>query len=74
MFKVPLTPKIFVAEINFRYCPDCFGEKVFGPGFSLHMLYLFKVRTLGAFLAHGRQYRRMGLVYFVTSSQCFPQA
>ena len=34
------------------------------------MLYLFKVRELGAFLAHGRQYRRMGLVYFVTSYQC----
>ena len=29
---------------------------------------------LGAFLAHGRQYSEMGLVYFVTSSQCFIQA
>ena len=34
------------------------------------MSHLFKVKKLGAFLAHGRQYRRMGLVYIVTSSQC----
>ena len=30
--------------------------------------------VVGAFLAHGRQYRRMGLVYFVTSPQCFIHA
>ena len=72
--KVPLTPKIFVTEINFRYCPDYFGEKVFSSGFFLRMLYLFKEWKLGAFLAHGRQYRRMGLVYFVVSSQCFIHA
>ena len=35
------------------------------------MLHSFKTRKLGSFLAHGRQYRRMGLVYFVTSSQGF---
>ena len=35
------------------------------------MLYLFKVRKLGPFLAHGRQYRRVGLIYFLMSSQCF---
>ena len=34
------------------------------------MLYLFKVRKLGPFLPHGRQYRRMGLVDFATLSQC----
>ena len=27
-----------------------------------------RARKLGAFLTHGRQYRRMGLVYFVTPS------
>jgi len=35
------------------------------------MLCLFKVGKLGVFLAHGLQYRRVGLVYLVTSSQCF---
>ena len=30
--------------------------------------------VVGAFLAHGRQYGRMGLVYFVTSPQCFIHA
>ena len=38
--KVPLTPKIFVTEIDFRYCPDYFGEKVFSSGFFLRMLFL----------------------------------
>ena len=38
------------------------------------MLYLFKVGKMGTFLAHGRQYSRMGLVYFVTSSQGFIHA
>jgi len=36
------------------------------------MLYHFKARKLGTFLLHGRQYKRVGLVFFVTtSSQCF---
>ena len=35
------------------------------------MLYLFKLRKLGAFLAHGQQYRRMVLVYLVMPSQGF---
>ena len=47
--KVPLNPLIFFAWINFRYCPDYFGEKVIGLVFFLQMLYLFKVRNLGAF-------------------------
>ena len=38
------------------------------------MLYLFKVRKLGPFLAHERQYMRIGLVYFVKSSQGFIHA
>ena len=58
---MPIIPHFF-AEVNFRYCPDYFRKKVFGPGFSLQMFYLFKKRKLGAFLARGRQYRRMGLV------------
>ena len=54
--KVALTPQIFVTEINFRCCPDYFGEKVFSSGFFVRMLYLLKGWKLGAFLAHGRQY------------------
>ena len=73
-FKVLLTPKRFFAQINFCYCPDYFGESVFGPGFFLQMLYLLKVSKFGALLAHARQYRRMHLVYFVTSSQGFIRA
>lgn len=46
---------------------------IFGPGFFLQMLYLFKViRKLPVgvlFLALG-QNRRMDLVFFVISSQC----
>ena len=34
------------------------------------MLYIFKVKKLGTFLAYG-QYRTMGLICFVTSFQCF---
>ena len=49
-------------------------KKVFWPWIFLQMLCPFKARKLGAFLAHGRQYRRMGLVYFVTSYQCFIRA
>lgn len=68
-FKVPLPPKIFFKQINFRYCPDHFGKKVFGPGFLYWMLYLFKLRKLGGSLAHGRQCRRMDWAYFFMSSQ-----
>ena len=68
-FKVPLAPKIFVNQINFRYCPDHFGKKVFGPGFLYWMLYLFKVMKLSGSLAHGRQCTRMDLAYFFMSSQ-----
>lgn len=46
----------------------------FVPGFIVQMLYPFKTRKLGNFLAHGRSHRRMGLVYFVLSSQCFIHA
>ena len=49
-------------------------KKVFGPAFFLQMLYLFKVGKLETFLAHGQQYSRMDLVYFVTSSQGFIHA
>ena len=49
-------------------------KKVFCPWFFHQMLCPFKARKLGAFLAHERQYRRMGLVYFVTSYQCFIRA
>ena len=69
--KVPLAPKCFFAWINFRFCPVYCSEKLFGPGFFIQKLYPFKVRKLGISLVHGRQYRRMGLVYFVTSSQDF---
>lgn len=47
---------------------------MFWPCIFLQMLYLFKVTKLGAFLAHGRQYRIVGLLYFVTSSQGFHHA
>jgi len=47
---------------------------MFWPWIFLQMLYLFKVTKLGAFLAHGRQYRIVGLLYFVTSSQGFHHA
>ena len=73
IIKVPLSPPNFF-HINFSYCPDYFGEKVFGARFFLRMLYLLKVRKLGAFLTHERQYRGMGLVYFVTSSHGFIHA
>ena len=53
LIKVPLSPKIFFAEINFRYCPVYEGENVFVLGFFLQMLYLFYVRELGTFLPHG---------------------
>ena len=52
-------------QVNFHYCPDYFY------GFLLWMLYSFKVRKSGPFLAHERQYWRVGLIYFVMSSQCF---
>lgn len=35
------------------------------------MLHPFKARKLGAFLAPGREYRRMGLVYFGMCSEGF---
>ena len=47
--KSATNPLIFFAWINFRCCPDYFGEKVLGLVFFLQMLYLFKVRNLGAF-------------------------
>ena len=71
---VPLTPNNFFAKITFHNCPVYYGEKVYGPGFFPQMLYPFKTRKLGNFLANGRSHRRMGLVYFVTSSQCFIHA
>ena len=40
-----------------NFCPDHLGEKGFGPGFFIWMLYLFKVRKLGTILAHGQQFR-----------------
>ena len=46
-----------------------YGEKAFGLAFFLQMLYPFKARQLGSFLAHERQYGRMGLVYFVAYSR-----
>ena len=48
-----------------------YGEKDFSLGFFLQTIYPFKAMNLGAFLALGRQYWGMWLVYFVTSSQCF---
>ena len=67
---IALRPMRLHTQINFPTALITLVIKVFGPVFFLRMLYLFKVRKLGAFLAHGREYRRMGLVYFVTSSQC----
>ena len=58
--KTALTARVFLTWINFRYCPDYFGKKAFGPGFFLRLGYLFKVRTLGALLAHGRQKKAFG--------------
>lgn len=69
--KVPLTTKIFLAQVNFCYCHDNYGRKNFGPVFFLQMSYAFRGRKLGAFLPHGWQYLRMGLVYIVMSSHCF---
>ena len=70
--KVPQTPKIGFAKINFRYCPVNYGEKAFGPGFFFQMLYLLKARKLGAFFGPWTTIQeRMGLVYFVMPSQCF---
>jgi len=48
-----------------------FCEKDFGPRLFLSMLYPFKARKLGSSSAHGPQYRRIGLVLFVTSSRGF---
>ena len=62
---------LFFHKIKFCYCPDYFCEKDFGHRFFLQMLYRFKARKLVAFLAHGRQYRRMSQGFFVTSSQGF---
>ena len=72
--KVPLTPKKIFTKTTFHNCPVYYSEKVFGPGIFPQMLYPFKTRKLGNFLAHGRSHRRMGLVYFVLSSQCFIHA
>ena len=74
MLEVPNNTQTFFAWINFRYYLNHFGEKVFGPEFFYRMLYLFKVSKLDAFLAHERQSRRIGLIYFVTSSQGFIHA
>ena len=71
---MPLTPKKIFPKTTFHNCPVYYGEKVFGHGFFPQMLYPFKTRKLGNFLAHGRSHRRMGLVYFVLSSQCFIHA
>ena len=44
---MPLTSIFFSAYINFGYCSDHFGERIFEPGFFLVILYIFKVRKLG---------------------------
>ena len=74
VFKVPLNPNFFFHINKLSLLPLLLWQTCFGPGFFLQMLYLFKVRKLGAFLAHGRQYRIVGLLYFVTSSQGFHHA
>ena len=44
---------LHILKINFcNYCSDYFGEKIFCFGFFLQMLYSFKAKKLGAFLAH----------------------
>lgn len=45
--------------------------KCFWPCIFTSDVVPFQNKEVGAFLAHGRQYRRMGLVNFVMSSQCF---
>ena len=68
--KVPLTPKFFFILVNFRFWPDYFGEKVFGPGFSLQMLYLFKVRKVSAFFGPWKtiQVKGSSLLCYVISA------
>lgn len=67
--KVLLTPQNFFSHMGSLTT----ALIIFGPGFFLQMLYLFKViRKLPVgvlFLALG-QNRRMDLVFFVISSQC----
>ena len=48
-------------------------KRFFGLNFSSDVV-PFQSKEVGHFLAHGWQYRRMGLVYFVTSSQRFIHA
>ena len=69
----PLLWKCFFAKINFRcYCPVYYSEKDFWPYIFPSGVVSFQSKKVGRFfLAHGRQFKRMELVYFVTSSQCF---
>ena len=67
---VPLTFQSFFHINKLSLLPWLLWRKRFLTlNFSFRMLYPFKPRKLGTFLAHGRQSRRMGPVYFVTSSQ-----
>lgn len=69
--KVPLTSIIFFLHKPSLMPCLLWQKKVFNPGFFLQMLYTFKAWKCGTSLAQGRQYRRMGLGYLVTSSQGF---
>ena len=67
---MPQTPTIF---LTFPTALITMAKKllVLALNISLRCCTPFKARKLGAFLTHGRQYRRMGLVYCVTSSRDF---